>query len=281
MSDLKLLVDGVDFGEGPRWHEGRLWYSDFYQATIYAVDTDGQREAMFSNIGDRPSGLGWLPDGTLVVVSMRERKVLRDNNGTLVTHADLGGVANGYCNDMVVDASGNAYVGNFGYDLENDAPPALAALALVRPDGSVEVAAQGVNFPNGAVITPDGSTLIVAETFGEGLEAWTIEPDATLTNRRRWADTQGSSPDGCTLDSDGGIWFSDAAQPQVVRVLEGGEVTHRVPTPLPTYACTLGGDDGRTLYVLTAPGARPDEVAGKAGGAIYQMRVDHAHAGRP
>jgi len=274
-------VGGVDFGEGPRWREGRLWYSDFYQAAIYAVTVDGQREAVHSDFADRPSGLGWMPDGTLLVVSMTDRQVLREENGGFVTHADLSGLATGHCNDMVVDAKGNAYVGNFGFDLENDAEPKPAALVLVRPDGSTEVAAEGLNFPNGAVITPDGSTLIVGETFGQGYEAWTIEADATLTNRRRWADIKGTAPDGCTLDSEGGIWFSDAQRPQLVRVLEGGEVTHRVPTPAPTYACTLGGDDGRTLYVLTSPGAHPDEVAGKAEGAIYQMRVDHPHAGRP
>ena len=281
MADWELFVDGVDFGEGPRWHDGRLWYSDFHQATVYAVDADGVREAVFTGLSDRPSGLGWMPDGTLLVVSMTERKVLRSDGDQLVEHADLGHLATWHCNDMVVDRHGNAYVGNFGFDLEAGADPRAAALILVRTDGTAEVVADDVRFPNGSVITPDESTLIVGESFGGGYEAWTIRPDATLTDRRRWADTPGMAPDGCTLDDAGGIWFSDAIGSQVVRVLEGGEITHQVPTPQPTFACMLGGADGRTLYALTAPGSHPDDVAGRAGGAIYRRRVDHAHAGRP
>lgn len=281
VGDFSLLVDGVDFGEGPRWHDGRLWYSDFYQATIFAVQTDGKREAMFAGLADRPSGLGWLPDGSLLAVSMTERKVLRESNGALVEHADLSGLAPWHCNDMVVDALGNAYVGNFGFDYESGEAPAPTSLLLVRPDGAVEIAAKDLRFPNGSVITPDGATLIVGETFGQGYEAFAIASDATLGERRRWADTPAMAPDGCTLDAEGAIWFSDAVTPQVVRVREGGEITHRIPTPQKTYACMLGGEDGRTLFVLTAPGSRPEEVAGKAAGAIYTMRVDVPRAGRP
>lgn len=281
MAVWDLFVDGLDFGEGPRWHDGRLWYSDFFQATVYAVSPTGEREVIHSGLADRPSGLGWMPDGSLVVVSMVDRKLLRESNGHLVEHADLSDLATWHCNDMVMDASGNAYVGNFGFDLEGGADPVGAALVLVRPDGSTEVAAQDLKFPNGSVITPDGLTLIVGESFGGGYEAFTIQDDATLTNRRRWAVIAGTAPDGCTLDAAGGIWFSDALGRQVMRVLEGGEVTHTVATPDPTYACALGGDDGCTLYVLTSPGAHPDEVAGKAGGAIYAMTVDQPHAGLP
>lgn len=281
MSDWELLVGGLDFGEGPRWHEDRLWYSDFYQAAIYAVSADGDRETIHSGLPDRPSGLGWMPDGTLLVVSMTDRKVLRDENGTLVEHSDLSELAGWYCNDMVVDAAGNAYVGNFGFDIESDAEPGPAALVLVRADGSAEVAAEGVRFPNGSVITPDGRTLIVGETYGAGYEAWDIRDDATLTNRRRWADIPDTAPDGCTMDTEGGIWFADARGSQILRVLEGGEVTDRVPAPQRVFACTLGGPDGRTLFALTAPGSRPEEVAGKAEGSILQMRVEHPHAGRP
>ncbi len=281
MGDWELFVDGVDFGEGPRWRDDRLWYSDFHQATVYAVDVDGRREAIFSGLPDRPSGLGWTPDGTLLVVSMTQRKLLRADGDQLVEYADLGELATWHCNDMVVDRHGNAYVGNFGFDLEGGADPQGAALILVRTDGTAEAVADDVKFPNGSVITPDESTLIVGESFGGGYEAWTIRADATLTDRRRWADTPGMAPDGCTLDDAGGIWFSDAVGSQVVRVLEGGEITHQVPTPQPTFACMLGGLDGRTLYALTAPGSHPDDVAGKAGGAIYQRRVEHAHAGRP
>ncbi|MEY2590077.1 MAG: hypothetical protein QOJ67_2061, partial [Acidimicrobiaceae bacterium] len=264
MTELDRLIDGLDFGEGPRWHDGRLWYSDFYQRGIFAVSLDGRREAIHENLADRPSGLGWLPDGSLLVVSMTERKVLRDDGGVLVEHADLSSLASGHCNDMVVDSQGNAYVGNFGFDFEAGERPITTDLLLVRPDGAVSIAASDLRFPNGTVITPDGSTLIVGESFGEGYEAFTINADATLGNRRRWADTPGASPDGCTLDAEGAIWFADAGGKQVVRVLEGGEITHRVPAPMPTFACALGGEDGRTLFILCAPSARPERVAGQA-----------------
>jgi sugar lactone lactonase YvrE len=281
MAELERLIAGVDFGEGPRWHEGRLWYSDFWQASIYTVTPEGEREAAFSGLPDRPSGLGWLPDGRLLVVSMTERKLLRDEGGRLVVHADLSSLAPWHCNDMVVDVRGNAYVGNFGFDFEGGAKPLPTNLILVRPDGSHEVAAEDLRFPNGSVVTPDGATLIVGESFGQGYEAWTIGEDGSLSGRRRWADTPGMAPDGCTLDAEGGIWFSDAMGSRVVRVLEGGEITHTVSTAQPTFACALGGDDGRTLFVLTAPGSHSDQTAGKAGGAIYQMRVDAPHAGLP
>jgi sugar lactone lactonase YvrE len=281
VSDWELFIDGVDFGEGPRWHEDRLWYSDFHQRAIYAVSESGDRETIHGGLGDRPSGLGWLPDGSLLVVSMTERKVLREVDGALVEHADLSGLATWHCNDMVVDHWGNAYVGNFGFDLESRASFAPADLILVRPDGTAEVAARDMAFPNGSVITPDGSTLIVGQSFGGDYIAFTIRDDGTLTDRRQWAEIPGTAPDGCTLDAAGGIWFSDALGSQVVRVLEGGEVTHRVPTPQSTFACMLGGADGRTLYALTAPGSHPDECAGQAAGAIHSKRVDEPRAGLP
>ena len=280
--DWELLVDGVDFAEGPRWHDGRLWYSDFYQRTISTVTPDGERTTVFGDLDDRPSGLGWLPDGTLLVVFMTSRRLMRDaGDGALVEHADLSSVAAWHCNDMVVDARGNAYVGNFGFDLEARSSFAPADLALVRPDGSVDAVATEMRFPNGSVITPDGSTLIVGQSFGGDFVAFTIDDDGSLSARRRWAEVPGTAPDGCTLDADGAIWFSDALGSQVVRVREGGEVTDRVATPAPTFACMLGGDDGRTLVALCAPGSHPDEVAGKAAGAIYTTRVEHPHAGRP
>jgi sugar lactone lactonase YvrE len=270
-AELQLLVDGVDFGEGPRWHDGCLWYSDFYQRAIYSVTTAGERTVMFGDLDDRPSGLGWMPDGSLLAVAMTSRSVWREVDGTLQLHADLSTVASGHCNDMVVDAAGNAYVGNFGFDFEGGATFAVADLVLVRADGTVEVAAEGLAFPNGSVITPDGSTLIVGESFGGDYVAFDIADDATLSNRRVWAAIPGTAPDGCAQDADGAIWFSDALGSQVVRVLEGGEVTHRVATPMPTYACALGGDDLQTLFVLCAPATHPDDVAGKALGAIFTL----------
>lgn len=278
---MDLLVDGVDFGEGPRWHDGELWYSDFYQRTIYAVAPDGTRRAVFAGLPDRPSGLGWLPDGSLVAVAMTKQKLWRETDGVLVDYADLSSIAGGHCNDMVVAADGTAYVGNFGFDLEGRGKPAEANLARVAPDGTVSVAAEGMRFPNGSVITPDGTTLIVGETMRADYVAFDIAADGSLTNRRVWAEVPNMFPDGCCLDADGGIWFADALGSQVVRVKEGGEITDTVATPMPTYACMLGGEDGRTLFVLCAPASDPGEVAGKAAGAIYAMDVKLGHAGRP
>ncbi len=282
MHDLQPFVTDVDFGEGPRWHDGSFWYSDFYQGCVYRVNEAGERVAV-AEVAERPSGLGWLPDGQMLIVSMTNRKVLRLGGDGLVEHADLSGVATWYCNDMVVAANGNAYVGNFGFDLDKGGLDAFtgAALALVRPDGTVETAATDLAFPNGSVITPDGSTLIVGETFGAQYTAFTIAADGTLSDRRIWASVPDTAPDGCVLDADGGIWFSDARGNRVLRVLEGGEVTDTIDTPLPTYACTLGGPDGRTLYILTAASASPDEARGSGAGVIYTTTVDAAHAGRP
>jgi len=280
-ASLDLLVDGVDFGEGPRWHDGRLWYSDFYQRAVYTVTSDGKREAIHADLDDRPSGLGWLPDGSLLVVLMTTRRLVREVDGALVPYADLSGVAAFHCNDMVVSATGHAYVGNFGFDLEARATYQPADLALVRPDGSVSVAAEAMAFPNGSVITPDGSTLIVGQSFGGDYVAFTIGDDGTLSDRRAWATMPGMAPDGCTLDDEGAIWFSDAAGAGLVRVREGGEITHTIPTPMPSYACVLGGDDGRTLFALCAPDPHPDAVAGKAAGAIYAVEVNVPHAGLP
>lgn len=278
----ELLVDGVDFAEGPRWHDGRLWYSDFHQRAIYSVGTAGDRQVEHGDLPDRPSGLGWLPDGSLLAVFMTQRRLVRFGvDGSHHEHADLSGVAAWHCNDMVVSGSGVAYVGNFGFDLEGRGSFATADLALVRPDGTVEVAAEGMRFPNGSVITPDGRTLVVGQSFGGDHVAFTIADDGTLHDRRTWAAVPGTAPDGCTMDAAGGIWFADAIGSQVVRVEEGGRVTHRVATPQPTFACMLGGDDGRTLFAMCAPGSHPDECAGKAAGTIRSMRVDEPHAGLP
>ena len=276
MSSFELFLDGIDFGEGPRWHDDRLWYSDFFQHKVFTVDASGNRTTMVEFPGDaRPSGLGWMPDGSLLIVSMLDRRVMKWAGGELTEHADLSHIAGFHCNDMVVDAKGNAYVGNFGWDIVNDfANTTPADLALVRPDGSTEVAASGLVFPNGSVITPDASTLIVGESFGGQYRAFDIANDATLSNERVWASVPGMAPDGCDLDAEGAIWFADATGQQVVRVLEGGEITHTVPTGDSCYACVLGGDDGRTLFALCAPGADPHEVENKGLGTIKTMRVE-------
>ena len=281
MSGLELLVDGLDFGEGPRWHDGRLWYSDFYQHRVYAVSPGGARETILDLGSEQPSGLGWMPDGSLLVVAMTARRVLRVADGEVTIHADLSEIATWHCNDMVVAADGTAYVGNFGWDIEHDrGHPLAATLAVVRPDGSVQSGPGDLLFPNGSVITPDGSTLVIAETFGGRFSAFPLDADGCPGEGREWAPVPGAAPDGCTLDSDGGIWFADAAGSGLVRVLEGGTITDRLPTPQPAYACMLGGDDGRTLFILTAPGAGADR-AGTGEGCIWTTTVEHAGAGLP
>ena len=281
MSGLELLVDGLDFGEGPRWHDGRLWYSDFYQHRVYAVSPRGARETILDLGSEQPSGLGWMPDGSLLVVAMTARRVLRMADGEVTIHADLSEIATWHCNDMVVAADGTAYVGNFGWDIEHDrGHPLAATLAVVRPDGSVQSGPGDLLFPNGSVITPDGSTLVIAETFGGRFSAFPLDADGCPGEGSEWAPVPGAAPDGCTLDSDGGIWFADAAGSGVVRVLEGGTITDRLPTPQPAYACMLGGDDGRTLFILTAPGAGADR-AGTGEGCIWTTTVEHAGAGLP
>ena len=281
MSGLPVLLGGVDFGEGPRWHDGRLWFSDFHQHSVSSIGDDGERHVELE-LDDAPSGLGWLPDGRLLVVAMASRQVLRvEPDGSLAVHADLSPVATGDCNDMVVAADGTAYVGNFGYDFTTGEDRRPAALARVAPDGEVSVAADGLEFPNGTVITPDGTTLIVGETFGRRATAFTVAPDGTLHDRRLWADLGEVLPDGCTLDAEGAIWFADARSSTVVRVREGGEVTERIDAGQRTFACALGGDDGRTLFVVCADSARDGEVAGSSSGTIRTVRVDVPHAGLP
>jgi sugar lactone lactonase YvrE len=270
----ELVLDGIDFGEAPRWHLGRLWFSDFYQGTISSVGHDRTRRVEVEYDG-RPSGLGWLPDGRLLFVSMLDRRVMRrELDGTIVEHADLDGIATGHCNDMVVGPQGNAYVGNFGFDFEGGEALAPATLAIVWADGTVTAAADDLMFPNGSVITDDASTLIVGESMGARFTAFTIIHDRGLTDRRVWAEVPGMAPDGCTIDADGAIWFADALGSQVVRVLEGGEITDRVPTPDSVFACMLGGADGRTLFALTAAGTDPGARAGAAGGALWQRQVE-------
>lgn len=269
-----LVVDGIDFGEGPRWHLGRLWFSDFYQGTISSVGHDRHRRIEVEYDG-QPSGLGWLPDGRLLFVSMLDHRVMRrEPDGSIVEHADLSDVAGGPCNDMVVGPKGNAYVGNFGFDYMAGGARAAATLAIVWDDGAVTVAADGLEFPNGSVITDDGATLIVGETMAARYTAFTITHDRGLADRRTWAEVPGMAPDGCTIDAEQAIWFADARGRRVVRVREGGEITDEIPTPDNVYACMLGGGDGRTLFALTAADSRPDIVSGTATGALWNTTVD-------
>jgi sugar lactone lactonase YvrE len=278
---LTTVHTGVDFAEGPRWHDGRLWFSDFYRHGVFTLETDGT-ETRRATVEAQPSGLGWMPDGTLLVVSMLDQKLLAvrgDAEPTL--HADLAGVATGTCNDMVVGADGTAYVGSFGFDLMAGESPRPATLTRVTPEAEVHLAAADLQFPNGSVITPDGSTLIVGETVGGRYTAWDIASDGSLSGRRLWADVGGHMPDGCCLDADGAIWMADVGNRQFCRVHEGGAISDTIAVEGYAVACTLGGDDGRTLYMLVSPGTRPEQVRGIGGSSIVTTRVEVGGAGRP
>jgi sugar lactone lactonase YvrE len=291
MRQATILADGLGFVEGPRWHEGRLWLSDSTAGAVLALGPEGEVEPVVAVPGE-PSGLGWLPDGRLLVVSWEHRRLMRLDPDGLVEHADLRGVATFHCNDMVVDAQGRAWVGNWGFDLGAyldgrgllavSALPDLptAALARVDPDGTVHVAATGLRFPNGTVITPDGSTLVVAETFGERLTAFAITADGTLANRRVWAELPGVVPDGIALDAARAIWVANPTAPECLRVAPGGAVLERVATSQPCYACALGGPDRATLYLLTNPPFDASAIGGD-GGRIETVAVAVPGVGWP
>ena len=268
------LLDGLAFPEGPRWHNGRLWFSDQHTGHVVALSVDGTAEIIVE-VPNGPSGLGWLPDGQLLVVSMRDRRLLRFDGTILHEVGDLSALAPFHCNDMVVDAHGRAYIGNFGFDLDGGGAYEPTVLIRVDPNGTAAVAADDLAFPNGAVITPDGMTLIVAETFASRLTAFTAHPDGSLTDRRVWAEVAGAAPDGCCLDADGAIWVADPMGRRVLRVLEGGEITDTVTvgTPNSAYACALGGADGRTLFVCTAPTSTPEAAIEQMGGRIETVIV--------
>ena len=277
----RVLLDGLAFPEGPRWHEGRLWFSDMHSLTVVAVDEQGNREDIV-HVDGCPSGLGWLPDGRLLVVSMNDRRLLRlETDGRLVEVADLSQLASFHCNDMIVDLDGRAYVGNFGFDLMQGATPRPANLILVSGDGRAQIAAKDLTFPNGMVITPDGETLIVGETFASRLTAFDIETDGTLSNRRIWASLTDAVPDGICLDLGGGIWVASPTSHEVLRVLEGGEVSDRIPIETQAFACMLGGEEGRTLFVCTAGSSNPAQCIENRDGRIEIFPVEHGRAGLP
>jgi len=291
MAKTTVLAEGIYFGEGPRWHDGKLWFSDFYETAVKTCTEDGKVNIEFTT-AVRPSGLGWMPDGTMLIVQMQDRKLQRRGaDGKLVDHADLSDLAAWYCNDMVVDATGRAYVGNFGFNLEEAfhtrsiedilANHPTANLVIVEPNGSTRVGSPGMHFPNGSVITPDGKTLIVAETMGMCLTAFDIAADGSLSNRRVWAPLGARVPDGICLDAEGQVWVANALANEVFRVAEGGEVTISVETTQPCFACMLGGADGKTLFALTAASSEESIAGGSRTGKIETFRAPAAHAGRP
>jgi len=277
----ELLVDGLTFPESGRWHEGRLWFSDIDEGRVKAVDPAGHCETVLEVPGFI-SGLGWAPDGALLIVGTTEHKLFRWDGSVLSEFADLSVLEQLLYNDMVVSARGNAYIGTISYDFLSGTEPRPAPLGLVRPDGSCRVAAEELVFPNGMVITPDGSTLICGETFGSRYTAFDIEEDGSLANRRVWAEVPGETPDGCCLDAEGAIWFASPATDRLIRVVEGGEITHRIPVAeMNTYACMLGGSDGKTLFILGADTHERPKTSELMSGRIFVVPVGVPGAGLP
>ncbi|MCC6716861.1 MAG: SMP-30/gluconolactonase/LRE family protein [Acetobacteraceae bacterium] len=280
-SELATVLAGLTFPEGPRWHQGRLWFSDFYTHRVMALSPEGWAETMV-HVPQQPSGLGWRPDGTLLVVSMLDRSLMRVAGTALEKVADLSGLASGPCNDMVVDAMGRAYVGNFGFDRHKGEAERPAVLVRVDPDGSVHAAAEGLMFPNGAVITPDGKRMIIGETVGKRLTRFDIGADGALSNRGVFAQFEDCFPDGICLDAEGGIWVADPRGNRVVRAMEGQGIVQTIALPQgrQAFACMLGGEDRRTLYVCTSSASGPG-MAEKRDGRIETVRVDVPGAGLP
>lgn len=294
---LTQLVEGGNYFECPRWRDGRWWVSDFYRHAVLTYDEDGHEEHVL-DVEGQPSGLGWLPDGDLLVVSMKDSRVLRRAaDGTVSQHADVSALTSGHLNDMVVDRRGFAYAGNFGFDLMNRDEPAAAALVRIDPDGGASVAAEDLWFPNGMVIT-DGGTLVVAETFAARFTAFQIQEDGALIDRHVWAQVQPSpepadtetmlgavtfGPDGCALDAEEHIWAANALAGALCRVAPGGEIVEEISMPegLGVFACGLGGGDGRTLIACAAPDFYEKARSAAREAVLLTTTVEVPHAGLP
>jgi sugar lactone lactonase YvrE len=280
--DTTLLLDGLAYVESPRWHDGRLWFSHWGTEEILAIDMDGSSEV----VGRGPEGLGWatewLPDGRMLLTG--SQLLRQEPDGTMVRHAELGPIAGGGWSEIVVNSNGDVYVNSINFDFMAGAepPPAPGVVALVTPDGSAHQVADGVAFPNGMVITPDGSTLIMSESFTGRLLAYDIAPDGALSNRRVWA--EGVGPDGICLDAEGCIWTHDPQTHSAARVREGGEIVERIPVEKDLFATMLGGPDGQTLFLLLAEWDGVENVDTQIAKRTGEIRVAHVavpHAGHP
>jgi len=296
MTEFTTLIRGLSFTECPRWHDGRLYLSDFYTHRVLAVAMDGTTET-WAHVPRQPSGLGFVADGRMLIVSMRDRKVLRrEADGSLVEHADLSRLAPWHLNDMLVDHDGRAWVGNFGFDLTGGAQARSTVLICVEPDGTPHVAADGLGFPNGMVLTPDGGTLIVAESTMNRLSAFPITA-GSLGKRWTWAafgdpptsteigeilNQVAVAPDGICLDAEGAVWVADAAHSRLLRVAESGRIIEERKTDgVGVFACMLGGDDGCTLFASVAPTFHEAEASANHRASVLMTRVEVPHAGLP
>jgi sugar lactone lactonase YvrE len=251
--EVVTLLTGLAMGESPRWHKNRLWFSDWGAQEIVAVDLDGNSEVVVRTPFGLPFCIDWLPDGRLLIVSGRERLLLRrEPDGSLVTHADLRGISDKGWNEIVVDGRGHAYINGPGFDLLAGEKFAPGIVALVTPDGSARQVADGVAFPNGMAVTPDNSTLIMAESYGKKLTAFDLAADGGLSNRRVWADLDDGVPDGICIEAENAVWYGDVPNMRCVRVREGGEVLQRINLDRGCFACVLGGMGNRTLFLIAA-----------------------------
>jgi len=278
---LRVLFDGLWFPEGPRWHDGELYFSDMHGRAVWRVTPNG-KGTKIGEFDDEVSGLGWRPDGTMLAVSMARRHLLRLTEKGWEVAIDLSSYVPNRINDMVIDRHGRAYVGGFGYDLFSGEEPRPTVLLCADPGGSVRAVAGDLHFPNGMVITPDGRTLIVGETLGARMTAFEIQPDGSLAKRRVFAAIDGLIPDGCCLDAEGAVWVAWPGSNKVVRVLDGGRIADTIELPgRHAYACMLGGPDRRDLYICTALGHMPEEIRAKPEGKIEVTRVEVPGAGLP
>ncbi|MEM7493582.1 MAG: SMP-30/gluconolactonase/LRE family protein [Pseudomonadota bacterium] len=282
MSEIKTILKGRAFLEGPRWRNDALWLSDMHGHEVLRLTENGACETIMSVEG-RPSGLGWMPNGDMLIVSMMDRKLLRRTPaGEVSLHADVSDLIPKRINDMVVDKVGRAYIGNFGFDFEDGEEPTTTILARVDPDGSVHVVADDLAFPNGMVITPDEETLIVGESWGLKLSAFDVDAAGGLSNRRDWATfSDRRTPDGICLDEAGGIWIASPVSKEFLRVEEGGNITDVIPAGRQAIACMLGGTDGKTLFMLSSESTHYEQCRELMSAEVRITRVKHAGAGWP
>jgi sugar lactone lactonase YvrE len=282
MPEPRILLSDLILGESPRWHDGRLWFADWGAHEVLAVDGEGTRDVV-ARVTSFPFSIDWLPGGQLLIVSSSDRRLLRrSSDGSLVIHADLRGLSDMPWNEIVVDGRGNTYINNIGFDMMAGERAGPGMVALVTPDGSSRRVADDVLFPNGMVVTPDNSTLILAESHGQRLTAFDIQPDGGLSRRRVWADLDGGAPDGICLDTDGAVWFGDVPNKRCVRVREGGEVLQTIDLDRGCFACMLGGADGTTLFMVAAEWRGPQAGADAARtGRVLTMDAPAPRAGWP
>ncbi len=286
MPALQTLLTGLAFGESPRWHDGRLWFADWGAQEIIAVNLEGKSEVIVKvSFPSFPMCFDWLPDGHLLLVSSRNGLLLRmESGGELLTHADLSRLSEkGHpWNEIVIDGRGNAYINNQGFDFPGG-QFAPGTIALLTPDGTTRQVADGIAFPNGMAVTPDNSTLLVAESYGNQLTAFDIAASGSLSHRRVWAETGTDHPDGICLDGEGALWYADVGSKHCVRVREGGEVLQTIELDRGCFACMLGGADSKTLFLVATEwkGAQENMADGSRTGQILTVRAPAPHAGWP